>query len=93
MGKVERALAESVPETVDFHRGFEGLDEEHSGWVDRISGKIPEDLSGTLFRNGPGTMRVGDEQYGHWFDGPGMISAVTLTEGCLLYTSDAADDL
>ncbi len=65
----------------DFHRGFLALQEEHCGWVNNIRGKIPEDLSGTLFRNGPGAMNAGSEAYGHWFDGPGMVSAVTFCEG------------
>ena len=39
------------------------------------------DLEGTLFRNGPGAMNTGAEAYGHWFDGPGMINAVTFHEG------------
>jgi all-trans-8'-apo-beta-carotenal 15,15'-oxygenase len=81
MGKAEMTLDTAKQQTVDFHRGFEGLDEEHSGWVTDLSGRIPEDLEGTLFRNGPGTLRVGGEQYGHWFDGPGMVSAVTFSAG------------
>lgn len=65
----------------DFHRGFLPLGEEHSGWISTIRGKLPADLEGTLFRNGPGSMAVGEQPYGHWFDGPGMISAVTFAEG------------
>ena len=80
----------SVPETVsngkleqaaDFHRGFSGLEQETSGWVEDVRGRIPAELTGTFFRNGPGTMEMGGRQYGHWFDGPGMISAVTFTDG------------
>jgi hypothetical protein len=32
-------------------------------------GKLPADLVGTYFRNGPGRIRVGARRYGHWFDG------------------------
>jgi all-trans-8'-apo-beta-carotenal 15,15'-oxygenase len=71
----------SAKETYDFHQGFEALDEEHSGWITDISGAIPSDLKGTFFRNGPGTMKAGEQQYGHWFDGLGMISAVSFVEG------------
>ncbi|MDH5171194.1 MAG: carotenoid oxygenase family protein [Gammaproteobacteria bacterium] len=81
MGLVEPGLKSMIGQQRDFHRGFAGLEHEHSGWVDDVRGKIPPDLNGTFFRNGPGTMKAGEQQYGHWFDGPGMISAVTFVEG------------
>jgi all-trans-8'-apo-beta-carotenal 15,15'-oxygenase len=81
MGIAKDGPVIQVDREFDFHRGFAGLDEEHSGWVSDVRGTIPTDLTGTFFRNGPGTMKIGDEQYGHWFDGPGMISAVTFTDG------------
>lgn len=40
-----------------------------------ISGKIPDDFSGTLYRNGPARHEIGDFRYHHWFDGDGMIQA------------------
>tara|TARA_R110002049_G_scaffold222206_9_gene393815 strand:+ start:1151 stop:2629 length:1479 start_codon:yes stop_codon:yes gene_type:complete len=68
-------------------QGYETLFEEHSYWIepDRISGEIPAGLAGTLFLNGPGRNRIGDQQYGHWFDGDGMISAVTIRDGRVHY--------
>jgi all-trans-8'-apo-beta-carotenal 15,15'-oxygenase len=81
MGLVEQGLETTMEKRFDFHQGFAGLEQEHSGWIDDIRGTIPADLKGTFFRNGPGTMKAGTQQYGHWFDGPGMISAVTLIEG------------
>ncbi len=81
MGLVEQDLATAAGQQYDYHQGFAALEQEHSGWIDDIRGAIPADLKGTFFRNGPGTMRVGSQQYGHWFDGPGMISAVTFTDG------------
>ncbi|MCP5128592.1 MAG: carotenoid oxygenase family protein [Pseudomonadales bacterium] len=64
-------------------QGYEALTEEASYWIDgaTISGAIPDGLEGTLFRNGPGRNRIGTQQYGHWFDGDGMISAVTFKNG------------
>lgn len=79
---VSRSTTDSTAaEAADFHRGFSALREEAAGWVDDIRGTIPAELSGTFLRNGPGTMEMGGRQYGHWFDGPGMISAVTFTGG------------
>lgn len=40
-----------------------------------ISGKWPESLSGTLFRNGPAKHEIGGFRYRHWFDGDGMLQA------------------
>jgi len=77
----EAKLLDVAQRRCDFHRGFLALQEEHCGWVNNIRGAIPADLAGTLFRNGPGAMNAGAEAYGHWFDGPGMISAVTFHEG------------
>jgi all-trans-8'-apo-beta-carotenal 15,15'-oxygenase len=77
----EAKLLDVAQRRCDFHRGFLALQEEHCGWVNNIRGNIPEELSGTLFRNGPGAMNAGSEAYGHWFDGPGMVSAVTFCEG------------
>jgi carotenoid cleavage dioxygenase-like enzyme len=41
-----------------------------------ISGKIPQGLRGTLYRNGPGRLERGGVRVGHWFDGDGAILAV-----------------
>ncbi|MHC5827101.1 MAG: carotenoid oxygenase family protein, partial [Nostoc sp.] len=46
-----------------------------------LSGKIPDGLRGTLYRNGPGRLERGDNRVGHWFDGDGAILAVNFTEG------------
>ncbi|MBW4615172.1 MAG: carotenoid oxygenase family protein [Desmonostoc vinosum HA7617-LM4] len=41
-----------------------------------ISGKIPDGLRGTLYRNGPARLERGGKRLGHWFDGDGAILAV-----------------
>lgn len=43
-----------------------------------IDGTIPSDLRGMLCRNGPGRTRIGDSQYGHWFDSDGLISQLCI---------------
>ncbi len=45
-----------------------------------LSGKLPDGLQGTLYRNGPGRLERGSQRVGHWFDGDGAILAVHLTE-------------
>ncbi|HEY9652282.1 MAG TPA: carotenoid oxygenase family protein, partial [Coleofasciculaceae cyanobacterium] len=34
-----------------------------------LSGKIPQGLRGSLYRNGPGRLQRGSVPVGHWFDG------------------------
>jgi carotenoid cleavage dioxygenase-like enzyme len=46
-----------------------------------IHGRMPADLAGTLYRNGPAKFRRGDTAAGHWFDGDGLIRAFRLGEG------------
>jgi all-trans-8'-apo-beta-carotenal 15,15'-oxygenase len=43
-----------------------------------IEGKIPTDLKGMLCRNGPGRIRIGETQYGHWFDGDGLVTQLVI---------------
>jgi all-trans-8'-apo-beta-carotenal 15,15'-oxygenase len=40
-----------------------------------LSGTIPAELSGTLYRNGPARHEIGNYRSHHWFDGDGMIQA------------------
>ncbi|PWF48545.1 carotenoid oxygenase family protein [Massilia glaciei] len=37
-----------------------------------VRGRLPADLDGVFFRNGPGRFELGGERYHHWFDGDGM---------------------
>jgi len=46
-----------------------------------LSGKIPEGLRGSLYRNGPGRLERGGVRVGHWFDGDGAILGVHFIEG------------
>ena len=36
---------------------------------------LPRGLRGTLYRNGPALMKLGNLAYRHWFDGDGMVHA------------------
>jgi len=44
------------------------------------SGRIPDGLRGTLYRNGPGRLQRGETKVQHWFDGDGAILAVHFTD-------------
>ncbi|WP_341528000.1 carotenoid oxygenase family protein [Nostoc sp. UHCC 0302] len=45
-----------------------------------LSGKIPDGLRGTLYRNGPARLERGGNRVGHWFDGDGAILGVHFTD-------------
>lgn len=46
-----------------------------------VEGRLPADLHGTLYRNGPARMRLGKTTYRHGFDGDGMVQAFTFAGG------------
>jgi carotenoid cleavage dioxygenase-like enzyme len=45
-----------------------------------VTGHVPRELNGTYFRNGPNPAYEPPGRY-HWFDGDGMIHAITLADG------------
>ena len=45
-----------------------------------VSGRIPPELAGTYYRNGPNPAFEPPGRY-HWFDGDGMIHAIALGDG------------
>ena len=49
-----------------------------------VTGAIPRELNGTFYRNGPNPAYEPVGRY-HWFDGDGMIHAVTLRDGRAAY--------
>lgn len=65
----------------DWQKGYESQPEEYNYWIEDIEGEIPADLSGTLFRNGPGLLDIAGTQIQHPFDGDGMISAIAFQNG------------
>jgi len=68
-----------------FELGFGSTEDEIQ--VDRlpIQGKFPDWLNGSLIRNGPGTLQVGDETYRHWFDGHAMLHKFNFENGDIAY--------
>jgi all-trans-8'-apo-beta-carotenal 15,15'-oxygenase len=83
--------AQAIPLPVDVPRspsrspawlgGLQDLAREHSFEPLRVEGKLPADLVGTLYRNGPGRFEIGGERVPHWFDGDGAVTAVHLEGG------------
>ncbi|MBD2447069.1 carotenoid oxygenase family protein [Nostoc sp. FACHB-152] len=65
----------------DWQGGYQSLTQEYDYWIDEIEGQIPTELQGTLFRNGPGLLDINGQRIHHPFDGDGMISRITFTNG------------
>ena len=63
-----RLLTENLPR----EHGFEPLE---------IEGKLPDELQGTLFRNGPGQFEQFGRRYAHPFEGDGAVTAIRLDGG------------
>ncbi|MCP6760449.1 MAG: carotenoid oxygenase family protein [Fischerella sp. CENA71] len=65
----------------DWQGGYKSLKQEFDYWIDDIEGRIPPELNGTLFRNGPGLLDINGQLIHHPFDGDGMISRITFANG------------
>ncbi|MGK7944275.1 MAG: carotenoid oxygenase family protein [Microcystaceae cyanobacterium] len=63
----------------DWLQGYESQPKEYDYWIEDIEGKVPTDLKGTFFRNGPGLLEVQGTPLTHPFDGDGMIGAFSFT--------------
>ncbi|MFT5209104.1 MAG: all-trans-8'-apo-beta-carotenal 15,15'-oxygenase [Flavobacterium sp.] len=79
MSVPSEALAQNAIPTC--HQGHEPQNQEFDYFADNILGKLPSNLSGTFYRNGPGRLKLGNKKVGHWFDGDGMLCAFTFKEG------------
>jgi len=69
----------------DWTNGYRSQPEEFAYWIEDIEGEIPTDLTGTIFRNGPGLTDVNGYRLKHPFDGDGMINSVAFKDGKAFY--------
>jgi carotenoid cleavage dioxygenase-like enzyme len=67
--------------------GFRSLTAERSGYSPTVEGTIPEWLSGTLLRNGPGLFEAGGQRVNHWFDGLAMVRRYAFADGEVTYSN------
>jgi all-trans-8'-apo-beta-carotenal 15,15'-oxygenase len=61
-----------------YRRVADPLLDELDYQVDQIDGALPNELTGTLYRIGPGKHQVGNTMLHNIFDGDGMVSQFTL---------------
>ncbi len=67
--------------------GFRTLTEECQDYSPAVEGTIPDWLSGTLVRNGPGRFEAGGDRVDHWFDGLAMLRRYAFADGEVTYSN------
>ncbi|GAB3673336.1 carotenoid oxygenase family protein [Actinocorallia lasiicapitis] len=70
---------------------FEPLLTEHDYPVREITGTVPAELRGTLYRVGPGKWQVGTTPIDCLFDGDGMVSRFTIADGAITFRNRYVD--
>ena len=50
-----------------------------------LSGKIPVWINGSLLRNGPGALSVGEDSYNHIFDAASLLHRFNIADGNVTY--------
>ncbi len=69
----------------DWRSGYRSQPHEFAYWIEDIEGSVPPELTGTLFRNGPGLLDINGYPIRHPFDGDGMISSFAFRDGRVFY--------
>jgi beta,beta-carotene 9',10'-dioxygenase len=72
---------------MDHRLGFEPISEELDRVRLPVEGDLPNWLSGTLLRNGPGRFRVGNRTLNHWFDGFALLRRFAIQDGQVRYSN------
>ncbi|MFQ6325702.1 carotenoid oxygenase family protein [Nocardia sp. CWNU-33] len=68
-----------------YQRVYAPLLDEHDYRVEQIDGALPKELTGTLYRIGPGKHQVGRTLLHSVFDGDGMVSQFRLDGSTVHY--------
>ena len=65
--------------------GFKGVAADDLAGTARIQGRLPPELRGTFYRNGPAVHERFGLRYRHWFDGDGMVQAFRFDGGTVTH--------
>ncbi len=71
----------------DYFEATKFVDKEYTNEEIPMEGSLPEELNGTLFRNGAGRLVHQGVTYDHPFDGDGMISKFRFEHGKVFYSN------
>lgn len=72
---------------MDHRLGFEPVRQECPRKRLPVEGDLPDWLAGTLLRNGPGRLRVGNRPLNHWFDGFSLLRRFGIRDGAVVYSN------
>ncbi|TVQ00905.1 MAG: carotenoid oxygenase family protein [Balneolaceae bacterium] len=70
-----------------YQLGFSNVEDELVIDKLNVTGKLPNWIEGTLYRNGPGMFKAGNQHYRHWFDGLSMLHKFTFKNGGISYAN------
>ncbi len=73
--------AAATPDPDGWRRALRDLGREHGFEALLVEGRLPPELTGTLYRTGPSLFSSFGRRYDHWFDGDGAVSAVRFGGG------------
>ena len=59
--------------------------ENDAYYLNEITGKVPDDISGVYLRNGPNPLYIPSNGRQHWFDGDSMVHSIRIKNGTLQY--------
>lgn len=82
--KKEAAMSKRLPNNLFLQGIWEPLPLECDVNDPIVIGKIPKELNGTFYRNGPNPQYVYSDKY-HMFEGDGMLHAITFHQGTVKY--------
>lgn len=72
----------------EWDKGFVDAQEEPDGyWMEVVQGSIPQQLEGTLFRNGPGKFTISGRSIDHPYDGDGFVTSTSFKGGRAYFRS------
>lgn len=82
MAAIEEKLYPNCDATVWLRSCEEEVSEPLEGM---ITGEVPKWLRGTLLRNGPGSLKVGDMRFDHLFDSSALLHRFAIDDGHVTY--------
>ncbi len=83
--KLKNVIADIDQPPITTHKRWHGLaqsiEQEHDFQALRVEGKLPNDINGTFYQNGPGLFERDEDRYTHVFDCDGLMRAVKIQDG------------
>lgn len=80
-GELLHAAFARASETRPWTAGYRSFDKDRIFSDAQLTGRLPADLRGTLYRNGPARHERGGQRYGHRWDGDGMVQRFQFSDG------------